>query len=163
MKWRFWQISIGWQLQCQHVGIGVWNKALLSGQKLEWGGFHLKGWSVITHRTGPRLAVWTASLASQLEGGLWHEAAKCNVIKKRRRGKKAKGRTMNLVAWCHHYETLAWYHNDEVIAKRCVSLWVWHTLSLASARCDGVLMRMDGVPRAAHVSVWARAHMFTLL
>lgn len=52
-------------------------------------------------------------LGFSVEKGSWHEAAECNVIRKR----DAKGSRMNLVAWCHHYETLAWYHNDEVIAR----------------------------------------------
>lgn len=36
---------------------------------------------------------------------------------------------MNLVAWCHHYETLAWYHNDEVVVRA-----VCEFMSLAHAQ-----------------------------
>lgn len=128
MKWRFWQISTGWQLQCQHVGIGVWNKALLSEQKLEWGAFISEEDQQLLTRLDPDSQSgrrpWLLG-----EIGSWHEAAECNVIKKRRRGKKAKGRTMNLVAWCHHYETLAWYQDDEVIARA-----VCEFMSLAHAQ-----------------------------
>lgn len=163
MKWRFWQISTGWQLQCQHVGIGVWNKALRSGQKLEWVGGVAFIWgedqSLLTRLDPDSQSGRCPWLLSGK--GSWHEAAKCNVIKKRRRGKKAKGRTMNLVAWCHHFETLAWYHDDEVIARAaCEFMSLAHaqfTVSLLQRGTNENGWRASSGP-CVHVSEGTHVH-----